>query len=131
MLGGPGRRLRAATEMARRHAAPVLLLSTPPVRSGSPELSIPGVEVTWFSPDPVSTRGEAEYFGSLARARGWRSVIVVSSLQQATRARLRVKRCFSGTVRVVGVPLGALQTAYYVVYEWGALAKAVLWQRAC
>lgn len=131
MLGGPGKRLRTALSLARRHAAPVLLLSVPSLPSSCPGVSVPGVQVECFVPDPASTRGEAQYFGRQARAHGWKSVIVVSTVQQATRARLRVKRCFPGTVKVVGVPLDPLQSMYYTIYEWGAMAKALLWQRAC
>lgn len=131
MLGGPGKRLRTALSLARRHAAPVLLLSVPSLEWGCPDVSVPGVQVHCFVADPASTRGEAQYFGREARAHGWKSVIVVSTVQQSTRARIRVKRCFPGTVKVVGVRLPPVQAAYYTVYEWGAMAKALLWQRAC
>jgi hypothetical protein len=131
MLGGPGKRLRTALSLARRHAAPVLLVSVPSLEWSCPHVSVPGVEVRCFVPDPASTQGEAQYFGREARVHGWKSVIVVSTVQQSTRARIRVKRCFPGTVKVVGVPLPPLQAAYYTVYEWGAMAKALIWQRAC
>lgn len=131
VLGGPGARLQVATELARRHAAPWMLVSVPSVEWNCPHIETPGVVVQCFRPDPFSTQGEAQYFGRQARHHGWRSVIVVSSVPQATRARLRVERCFPGRVQVVAAALPAAKFAYGVVYEWGALAKALVWQVKC
>ncbi len=131
VLGGPGDRVALGEELARRHAAPWLVVSVASVEWDCPHLEVPGVRVLCFRPDPFSTQGEARYFGAQARQHGWRSVVVVSSVPQATRARLRVKRCFPGRVQVVGARLGWPQFVYGVVYEWGALAKAVLWQVSC
>ena len=94
-------------------------------------MSFPGVRLECFRPDPLSTMGEARYAAEQAREHGWHSLIVVASLAQATRARLRMKRCFSGSVQVVVAPLPAATMAYDVLYEWGATAKALIWQRSC
>ncbi len=131
VLGGPGPRLAVAAALARRHAAPWMLVSVPSVKWNCPHFGVEGVRVVCFRPDPFSTQGEARYFGEQAQLHGWRSVVVVSSVAQATRARLRVRRCFPGTVKVVGAPLSPVVFAYGVVYEWGALAKALLWQTGC
>ena len=57
-------------------------------------------------------------------------MIVVTSTAQATRARLRIDRCFQGDLDVVTVqPDFALVRD--VVYEWGATLKALVLQRSC
>jgi uncharacterized SAM-binding protein YcdF (DUF218 family) len=131
VLGGPGSRWQVALELAREHAAPVILLSVASVRWDCPRVVLPGVTVECFRPDPFDTRGEARFAAAQARAHGWHSLIVVSSVAQATRARLRVKRCFGGRVYVVTAPLSLSSWAYEVVYEWGALFKALVWERGC
>jgi hypothetical protein len=97
------------------------------------DIKVPeGVEVMCFRPAPFTTRGEARYIGTLARERGWTSLIVISSVPQATRARVRVQRCFHGRLAVIGVgPRRLRHWALAVVYEWGALTKAMIWQRGC
>jgi uncharacterized SAM-binding protein YcdF (DUF218 family) len=75
--------------------------------------------------------GEARYAAQQARQHDWHSLILVTSLPQATRARVRVERCFSGSVQVVVARPPLPTFAYDVVYEWGALAKALIWQRSC
>ena len=131
VLGGPGPRLELALQLERDRAAPVMLVSVASVLYNCPDFDLPGVRVECFRPDPFSTQGEARYVGQQGRIHGWRSIIVVSSVPQATRARLRVKRCFGGDVLVVGARPSPASWAYEVVYEWGALAKALLWQTAC
>lgn len=131
VLGGPGPRWQVALELAREHAAPVMLVSVASVQWNCPRNDLPGVQVECFRPDPDDTQGEARFAASTARANGWHSMIVVTSVPQATRARLRLKRCFSGTVYVVPAKPDLGTWAYEVVYEWGALAKALVWHRGC
>ncbi|MGP8206667.1 MAG: YdcF family protein [Acidimicrobiales bacterium] len=132
VLNFPGRRWQVAQELARERAAPVVLVSVASVEWNCPLASFPGVRLECFRPDPFSTMGEARYAAEQARQHGWHRLIFVTSLAQATRARVRVKRCFNGSVQVVVEPRPALASlAYEVVYEWGALAKALIWQRAC
>ena len=50
---------------------------------------------------------------------------------QDTRARLRVGRCFAGPVYVVTTPIGLTSWPYEIAYEWGALVKALVFQRGC
>ena len=52
-------------------------------------------------------------------------------LDKDTRARIVVGRCFSGSIYVVtgSLPLG--NWPYQVVYEWGALFKALVLYRIC
>jgi uncharacterized SAM-binding protein YcdF (DUF218 family) len=131
VLGGPGPRWQVALGLAREHAAPFMLVSVSSVQWDCPPDDIPGVQVECFRPNPDDTRGEARFAAGTARANGWHSLIVVPSVPQATRARVRFKRCFNGTIYVVPARPDVRTWAYEVVYEWGALAKALIWQRAC
>jgi hypothetical protein len=131
VLGPSGQRLQDGLRLVEEGLASALVVAVDD--ESDCDIKVPeGVEVVPFRPAPFTTRGEARYIGRLARARGWKSLIVVSSVPQATRARLRVQRCFSGRLAVVGVgPHRLRYWAHDVMYEWGALAKAVIWQRGC
>lgn len=131
VLNGPGPRWQVALELAREHAAPVMLVSVASVQYNCRPDDLPGVQVECFRPDPLDTRGEARFAASQARAHGWHSLILVTSVAQATRARLRVKRCFGGQVYVVAAKPAFAAWPYEVAYEWGALAKALVWQPGC
>ncbi len=91
----------------------------------------PGVKVICFNPNPGNTRGEAEFIGKLANRYHWRSVVLVTSRAQDTRARVLVGRCFSGSVYVITVSLPWYNWPYQIAYGWGALVKAVLLHRSC
>lgn len=54
--------------------------------------------------EPYSTVGEAELLARLAAARGWRRVDAVTSDYHVLRARLLLRRCYRGQLRVVGAP---------------------------
>ena len=134
MLNGPGDRLPTALGLAWAHRAPVVVISR-----GSPYWArgsdcapqIPGVRVICFAPDPATTRGEAEFTGRLARRYHWHSIVLVTTTPQDTRARLRVRRCFPGSIYVMTAPLPAYEWPYALAYEWGATIKALLLQRSC
>jgi hypothetical protein len=131
VLNGVGPRWPVAVQLARERAAPVMLVSVVSVEWNCPRTTFPGVRLECFRPDPLSTMGEIRYAAEQAREHGWHSLILVTSLPQATRARLRMKRCFRGSVEVVVARLSLPAMAYDVAYEWGAMAKALLWQRSC
>jgi hypothetical protein len=134
MLNGPGNRLPTALSLAWAHRAPVVVISrgSPYWAKGSgcaPQ--IPDVRVSCFGPDPATTRGEAEFTGRLARQYHWHSIVLVTTTPQDTRARLRVQRCFPGSIYVMTAPLPAYEWPYALAYEWGATIKALLLQRTC
>jgi hypothetical protein len=57
---------------------------------------------------------------------------VVPSIPQTTRARIRFDRCYRGTLLFdPASPGGVGEWIRNVVYEWGALAKALTLQRGC
>lgn len=134
MLNGSGNRLATALELARQHRAQFVVISR-----GSPDYAhggncaprIPRETIICFDPNPSTTEGEAKYAGGLARKYGWRSVVLVTSAPQDTRARLRVERCFPGSVYSVTVPISLPSWPYQIAYEWAATIKAVAFQRQC
>ena len=132
MLAGPGDRLPLALRLAQERRAPMLVVSRGWRGYGGPcARATPGVTVICFEPDPGDTRGEAEFVGQLAHRYHWRSVVLVSLREQDTRARIRVQRCFGGQVYVMTVPPPWYDWPYQIAYEWGALFKALVLQRAC
>jgi hypothetical protein len=132
MFAGSAGRLEQATALARAGYAPVLAVSQPTPNDPCPPTPAPGVEVVCFGPRPLTTRGEARWTARAAAERGWRSIIVITSTPQDSRARLRLARCYPGEVRVVPVSPATRSTwTYMVAYEWAATAKALLWQRGC
>ena len=134
MLNGSGSRLNTALQLGWEHRAPVLVISRGSQYWGHGSIcapKIPQVTVICFDPNPATTQGEAEFVGRLARQRHWRSITLVTTTPQDTRARLRLERCFSGDVYVIAVMPPAQNWPYTLVYEWGATVKALFLQRAC
>jgi uncharacterized SAM-binding protein YcdF (DUF218 family) len=134
MMNGQGDRLASAVKLAREHRAPVLVIARGSAYWGQGSRcapAIPGVRAICFDPDPDTTQGEAEFAGQLAKRYHWRSVVLVTTTPQDTRARLRVGRCFSGDVYVVNAFLHRTAWPAAIAYEWGALIKAEFFQRHC
>ena len=132
-LGGdPGqRRAHEAMALAEKGYAPVAVISLggyPPAPCPRPTAR---VSVVCFRADPLDTRGEAEYVGSLAARRHWHSLIVVPERTQTTRARLLFERCTAARLLMVPVNDPVSHLPYDVLYEWGALAKALVLHRGC
>jgi len=132
MLAGPGDRLPVALRLAREHRAPILVVSQGWQGYGGPcPPAVPGVKLMCFNPNPGNTRGEAEFAGRLAQRYHWRSMVLVTTRAQDTRARIITERCFGGSVYVITAPLPASSWPYQIAYEWGALMKALVVQRTC
>lgn len=134
MLNGPGDRLDTALRLAWQHRASYLVVSRGSATFGHGSNcapSIPRVTVICFDPSPATTKGEAEFAGRLARKYHWRSMALVTTTPQDTRARMRVERCFGGPVYVMTVPVAGASWPYQIAYEWGALIKALVIQRGC
>jgi uncharacterized SAM-binding protein YcdF (DUF218 family) len=132
MLAGPGDRLPEAVRLARAGRAPMLVVSRGHEGYGGPcPGKINGVRLICFEPNPWTTQGEAEVISRLAGRYHWRSVVLVTSRFQDTRARLRVGRCFAGKVYVATVSMPLADWPYQIAYEWAALIKALVAERAC
>jgi uncharacterized SAM-binding protein YcdF (DUF218 family) len=129
---GPGELAREhqAIALAEAGYAPVLVVSQGYYRS-APCPSVPRIAVVCFEPNPARTVGEAEWVARYARQHGWHSLMIVPSRPQALRAGLLMRRCFSGRVLVTPAKIPASRISYQIIYEWGALAKALLLDRHC
>jgi len=134
IFNGDGNRLDEGLALAWSHVAPRLVIARGSVYWGQGTRCapvIPRVTVTCFDPSPNTTRGEAEFAGRLAAQEHWRSVILVTTRPQATRARLRMGRCFPGRISVVTAPLSLSRQLVDVAYEWAATIKAEVVETAC
>ena len=91
-LGGPAMdgRDRLAIKLAKEHKARFLVQSTVVSEAGTSRCLPPvrRVTVMCFHAVPRTTRGEAEWIGRQAKARHWRSVVLVTTPDQAWRAGL-------------------------------------------
>lgn len=134
-LGGEGMegRDRLAIELARAHRAPFLVQSTVVEEAGTNRCLSPGTDVTvlCFHADPNTTRGEAHYIAEEAERQHWKSIILVTTPDQAWRARLRVSRCFGGEVFVATSHLPPRLWLRQIPYQWAATGKALIFERAC
>lgn len=138
LAGGSGERLDKAVRLVETGAAPVLAIShgRRPGWADANRLCNGGLpyEVLCFEPRPDRTQGEARAVAQLARERGWRSVIVVTSRYHVTRATMLLERCFDGEVRGVGVaPRGnaGLPSPRNVAHEWASYVHAFTVKRGC
>jgi uncharacterized SAM-binding protein YcdF (DUF218 family) len=135
VLGGPGDRLAKGLELARQGRAPVLVVSEglpqPTIPASVCGLHGPALTAICFQPEPGTTQGEAEFVGRLAKQYHWRSVVLVTTPDQDTRARIRFGRCFTGSLYVVTTPLPASEWIYQIAYQWAASFKALVLQRSC
>ena len=134
MMDGPGNRLHTAEELAWAGRARVLVVSRGSAYYGRGSICappIPGVKVICFDPDPATTQGEAEFAGRLASQYHWHSIALVTIRPQASRARLRMKRCFAGQVYVMTAGMPVYDWPYELAYEWAATVKALTVNRGC
>ena len=138
MLSGSKHRLPPAEMLIRRGVAPVLALSsvarTPKwkaarrlCRAGSYDRA----QVLCFNANPYSTEGEARTVAEIARRRGWRSIVVVSSTFHLTRAKLLFERCFAGRLYLVGAPTPWWELPQEWVSETGKLIVQLTVERGC
>jgi uncharacterized SAM-binding protein YcdF (DUF218 family) len=135
VLGGSGHATVAAgVKLVTQGYSPLLVFSLQPNQGCHPsEVEVPRrVVVSCFHANPQTTQGEARSIAHLAALDHWRRIIVVAPTSQVTRARLRVRRCFSGQILMDGVDSGSFwDWMYAVAYEWGATFKALTIQRGC
>ncbi|MET0938318.1 MAG: YdcF family protein [Gaiellaceae bacterium] len=136
LSGSKHERLDRGLELAREGVAPVLVISggLDPRQPVANELCRDGGEgfsVTCFTPDPDSTRGEARRVAELARKRGWKRVLVVTSRFHVTRARMLFDRCLDIDVDAVGVDYPWSSVPAAVAGEWVKLGLSESVSRGC
>ena len=130
LAGNSGLRIPAGRRLVREGVAPRLVLSEENDRD-FPRALCRRENVTCFQADPFSTAGEAAAFGELARRRGWRRVVVVTSDYHLTRARLLFERCVDGDVGAVAADEGVIGWLHGTAWEWPKLIHALTVKRDC
>jgi uncharacterized SAM-binding protein YcdF (DUF218 family) len=137
VLAGDHLRLGKALELMTRRVAPTLVISDGLARGWrqANRLCRGGADarfrVLCFRPDPYSTRGEARAVARMAAARGWRSVLVVTSTYHVTRARLLFDRCTGARVLVTGSTYQRSLIPLEVFLEPAKLVYALVVARGC
>ncbi len=119
-----------AVSLAEEGYAHVLLFSQGNSHT-TPCPHVPDVTVVCFSANPGRTAGEVEFAALYARRHDLHSLLIVPGRAQVTRARVLMKRCFSGHTAFVAAPVKLSDIPFDVIYEWGALAKALFIYRTC
>lgn len=138
VLSGEHSRLPPALALIRRGVAPVLALSsvqqTPKWRAAR-ALCAAGryvhARVLCFEAVPYSTRGEARTVARIARERGWRSIVVVTSRFHVTRAHMLFRRCWHGGLTFVAAPTPWWRLPVDWADETGKLVVQLLVERSC
>jgi uncharacterized SAM-binding protein YcdF (DUF218 family) len=133
VIGGLGDRVDYGMQLAREDKASYLVFSKglgwiPP---GICTESVGSAKVVCFQPNPDTTQGEAEGTARLAKQYGWRSIDLVTTRDQAWRARLWFGRCFTGQIYSTTAPLSFGRTLATIPYEWAATIKAEVFNRSC
>ncbi len=135
LSGDHGERLALAKRILQAGVAPTLVMAGSPDSLEAEQLCQGGrsFEVVCLRPEPDSTRAEARATAALASRRHWRTVVVVTSTQHVTRARLLFSRCLTGRLQVVGanLPFGGFLAVQARVHEVLGLLYARIWARGC
>ena len=135
LAGARGPRLARGLELVRRKVAPVLVVSDGwGVGWAEANRLCAGrrapAKVVCVRPSPYSTRGEAEAVAGLAKAHGWRSVLVVTSRYHIVRAGILFDRCLGPAVSTDGAGEPFTTRLWAVPFETAKLAYAYT-RRGC
>ena len=130
VLSGTRQRLPVGVRLVRDGYAPLLVVS----RSTNPkqlERRLCRSGALCFRADPYSTRGEARAIARLAAQHHWRTVDVVTSKFHIYRARIVIRRCYHGELRMVGAPQSRLHLPLDAVKETLKLTYQETVARGC
>jgi uncharacterized SAM-binding protein YcdF (DUF218 family) len=135
LAGSKKARLNKALGLMRRGIAPTLVISDgwDPSWPQANRLCAgqAAFRVICFHASPYSTRGESETVARIAKARHWRSLVVVTSTYHVRRAKLLFERCFPGRVQAVGAHYGLSELPALLPSEWAKLVYALTVARDC
>jgi uncharacterized SAM-binding protein YcdF (DUF218 family) len=138
LAGGLNARLDPALALMRQGVAPVLVVSGAfhDARwQKAQRLCRGGYRLRYLvlcpAPRPYSTQGEARLVRDLARARGWRDVVVVTSTFHVTRAHLLFGRCWDGRTQFLGTRTPWWRLPEEWASETGKLAVQLTARRGC
>lgn len=130
VLSGTSERLPVGERLVRDGYAPLLVVS----RSKHPGPAEPRVcpkAAICFTAQPYSTRGEARAIARFAATRHWKTVDVVTSQFHIFRARILIRRCYHGGLRMVGAPEPWWRLPYDVAKETAKLTYQEVLARGC
>jgi uncharacterized SAM-binding protein YcdF (DUF218 family) len=130
VLSGTDQRLPVGQRLVREGYAPLLVVS----RSNDPtaaERRACNTGALCFRAKPYSTRGEARAIARLAAARGWRMVDVVTSQFHVFRARIVIRRCYHGGLRMIGASQSPLRLPIDMANESLKLVYQEVFARGC
>jgi uncharacterized SAM-binding protein YcdF (DUF218 family) len=137
VLAGDRGRLPVALELIRAGVAPVLVVSEDEYWSDEARYNlckrgrITGTELICRYPVPDSTRGEVRFVTQLARSRGWRRLVVVTSRYHLFRAKRLFARCTDAELVFRGSKDDTLENLVAVPNEWAKLLLAETFRRGC
>lgn len=137
LAGSAGDRLPAGMDLVERGVASTLVLSAPNEAGNAVAAELCArqaeIRVHCFVPTPPTTRGEAQAIAGLIEQYGWHRVVVVTSLEHVSRARLLIGRCTQANVDVVSsqANLGVTARAGRIVHELGGYLTAETVARGC
>ena len=85
------------------------------------------IEIECFEPDVGTTEGETTAATSIARERGYDSLLVVTYWGHVSRVRIYFEQCFDGPVYVTDTPRPTqISRRYALLHETGGYFKAFL-----
>jgi len=125
-------RVAQALQLAREYGIEKVVLSvgdTPgQIHGGYCAGGQPELHITCFVPDPFTTRGEAREIGKLAKAGDWKQVLVIAPTPQISRARMLIKRCYSGGLAMVKTheKLDFHGWVHELIHQTAATVKAIV-----
>lgn len=132
-------RVTYAEHLMNKGYAETLVISASPSDEGKPLPSIcqekRAYPVVCFSPDPITTQGEARALKRLSEEYAWKGAVVITAQFHVTRTRVLFERCYNGELSVVehgqDMPLVNFPRlkgswVYHFVYETAAFAKVLL-----
>ena len=136
VLEGSKPRLPEGLKLVREGYAPLLVVSRGDRKKLEAKLCAgrgwpAHVRVLCFDANPLSTRGEAEFIGRLARERGLARIDVVTSQFHVFRSQILLERCYHGELRMVGVTQPVWKFPWYAVTETAKLAYQLIVARGC
>ncbi len=137
VLAPAGDRRWQAEQLMDQGAAGTLVFSIPQGQPGNPDPDIcyerRAYRIICFSPDPVTTQGEARALSRLSRENGWKSANVLTMQSHITRARSIIRHCYKDDLRMIAywqkLPVLSFSNpkrswAYRFVYETAAFVKS-------
>lgn len=125
----PTGRLAYAESLMSARYADTLVISVPEDSTGAAPTRLCEEDrpyrVICFTPDPVTTQGEAKAIGNLAKEHDWHRINVVTNDFHVTRARMIIERCYSRDLNMLPVRQNSswMLWGYRFIYETAAFVK--------